>query len=274
MSATRWPNLFLVGAPRCGTTSLFTYLASHPDVFGPTEKEPHFYDRDLLGPGGMSRDEYAVLYAGAGRERWLLDASTLYLYSESAPAAVSRDSPGARAVVALRDPVEFVASWHNLLVASGSETIVDLGAALDAEPKRRGREPLLAYTELARFDRYVDRWRDALGPERVHVVRLEDLHADPERTCAALLRELGLDPIENGSFPHLNPARRTGAAALLVPLNRPSPFRSLVRRVVPRPVRRYAWHRITRALTPAGERPALDPAVRDRLEALLADENV
>ena len=280
MDPARRPNLFLVGAPRCGTTSLFSYLAEHPDVFGPAEKEPHFYDRDLLGPGGMTESEYEALFAGATRERWRIDASTLYLYSAAAPAAIKQDVPDAHILVALRDPVEFVASWHNLLVASGTETILDLGAALDAEPARRDglslptnvAPLLLSYTELGRFTKYINRWEEAFGPERVHIVLLEDLEVDPASTGTRLLRLLGVDPSGAHSFPHLNPARRTFGAAVLAPLNRPSVLRNVARTVVPRPIRRYAWHRVTRALTPHGPRPPGPTAVRERLEAHFAAE--
>lgn len=273
-------NLFLVGAPRCGTTSLFAYLAGHPDVFAPAEKEPHFYDRDLLGAGGPSRDEYTELFASATTERWRLDASTLYLYSPGAPAAIAADVPDARIIVALRDPVELVASWHQLLVASGAETIIDLGSALDAEPRRQeGFEvppgvaaPLLQYTSMGRFAPRVDRWRAMFGEEHVHVVLLEGLEAHPARTSASLLNALGLRPMPGHDFPHLNPARRTEGAAILAPLNRDSLVRSAVRTVVPQTVRRYVWHRLTRALTPYGERTPLDPVTRARLDALYADE--
>ena len=268
-----WPNLFLVGAPRCGTTSLFTYLAAHPEIFGPSEKEPHYYDRDLLGPGGMSEDEYAALFAGSEAERWRLDASALYLYSPGAPAAIARDAPGAHVVVSLRDPVELVASWHKLLAASGAETILDLVAAIDAEPERReGRRvppnvspALLLYSEIGGFAKHVARWREAFGEDRVHVVRLETLGA----TCADLVRSLGLEPIQQ-ELPHLNPARRTmGVAALL---NRPSPLRSAARMLLPQGARRAVWHRVNRALTPTAERDPVDPGLRSRLEPRFAAE--
>ena len=269
-----WPNLFLVGAPRCGTTSLFTYLAAHPDVFGPSEKEPHYYDRDLLGPGGMSEDEYAALFAGATSERWRLDASALYLYSRDAPAAIGRDVPDAHVVVSLRDPVELVASWHRLLVASGAETILDLVAAIDAEPERRegrGLPPgvapaLLLYSEIGAYARHVARWRGAFGDDRVHVVRLETLDA----TCGQLVRALGLEPVEGQELPHLNPARRTtGVAALM---NRPSALRSAARMLLPQGARRAVWHRVNRALTPPAAREPVDPELRSRLEPLFAAE--
>lgn len=271
-AADVWPNLFLVGAPRCGTTSLFTYLAEHPDVFGPAEKEPHYYDRDLMGPGGMGEEEYAALFATATSERWRLDASALYLYSPEAPAAIARDATDAHIVVSLRDPVELVASWHRLVVASGAETILDLESAIAAEPERRaGRgvpsnvAPIaLMYTEIGSFAQNVDRWRAVFG-DRVHVVRLESFDA----TVAQLVRALGVEPVGE-RLPHLNPARRTlGLAAVM---NRSSPLRSAARIVLPQGVRRSIWQRVNRALTPPAAREPVDPEVRRRLEPLFADE--
>ena len=275
-----WPNLFLVGAPRCATTSLFAYLSAHPDVFGAGEKEPHFYDRDVMGPGGLTRAEYAALFAGATSERWLLEASALYLYSQDAPAAIDRESPGAHILVALRDPVELVASWHALMLASGSEIIADLGEAIAAEPRRRlGLDvpantlpSLLLYTELGRFARHVDRWRGVFGGDRVHLVLRDELESDPRATCARLLDALALEHVDGLEVPHLNPARRTNGAAVLAALNRPGAVRSVLRAVLPHPVRRYAWHRVTHALTPVGERPPVDPALRGELEPLFAGE--
>lgn len=254
-----WPNLFLVGAPRCGTTSLFTYLAAHPDVFGPVEKEPHYYDRDILGPGGMTRQEYGAMYAVATRERWLLDASTLYLYSAGAPAAIERDSPDAHVIVAVRDPVELVASWHRLLVASGAETNVDLGAAIDA-----GGSPI-SYLEIGGFAKHVERWRAVFG-DRVHVVRLEDL----ERASERLLHSLGLAPVPGMTLPHLNPARR--AAGVAVWMNSAAGLRGAARRLLPQSVRRAVWHRVNRALTPEQEREPVDPELRRRLESAFTAE--
>jgi hypothetical protein len=44
------PNFFIVGAPRCGTTALYTFLKQHPDIFMADDKEPHFFGRDLYFP--------------------------------------------------------------------------------------------------------------------------------------------------------------------------------------------------------------------------------
>jgi Sulfotransferase domain len=270
------PNLFLVGAPRCGTTSLFSYLGSHPEVFAPREKEPHFYDRDVLGPGGPAPHVYRSLFDCAQGERWRLDATTTYLYSSSAPAAILEDSPDAHVVVAVRDPVAFVTSWHALQLASGRETISSVEAALAAEPDRRPRQrlppdvppSLLAYSELARFDEHIARWRSVFGPNRVHVVHLADLATRTEATCAGLLAALGLAPVPGQPFPHLNSGRRTRAARILRQLNEETRLRSATRHLIPTGARRLAWHTVTSALTPERREP-FDAGVYERVALAL-----
>lgn len=256
-------NLFLVGAPRAGTSSLFEYLSRHPAVFGPTEKEPHRFDADVLdGRAPMPDDEYRALYAHATSERWRLDGSALYLYSQSGLDAVS-SIDGAHAVASLRDPVELMASWHGLMVATGSEPCTSLEDALAEESPDGPFER--RYSEIASYAPYVERWLDRLGPDRVHVVVFEELTGpDGDRVCRGLLSGLGLDAAGLGAFPHLNtyrrpaPIRLTGSAGLV----------RLARAVVPSPVRRTLWSRTNAALTPH----AIRPPVSDELRARLREE--
>lgn len=253
-------NLFLAGAPRAGTSSLFEYLSRHPAVFGPTEKEPHRFDADVLdGRAPMPPDEYRALYAGATTERWLLDASALYLYSPSALDAVS-SIDGAHAVISLRDPVELMASWHGLLVATGSEPHASLEDALAAESADGLFEH--RYREIVRYAPHVERWLDRLGRDRVHVVVFEELTgAESERACSELLGGLGLDATGLGPFPHLNTYRRPAP----VRLAGSAPLVRLARTLLPRPLRRTLWWKANAALTPPTTRPPVPDALRARL---------
>ena len=47
MNQYRKPDFFIVGAPKCGTTSLYYYLRQHPEIFLPDYKEPHYFGKDL-----------------------------------------------------------------------------------------------------------------------------------------------------------------------------------------------------------------------------------
>src|SRR5437667_5641216 len=103
----RLPNFFIVGAPRCGTTALYTYLRQHPDIFLPETKEPHYFNRDM-NSGGAIRDhkEYLSLFAGAQGRARVGEASVYYLSSAYAAREISKVCPGAKIIVMLRNPVD------------------------------------------------------------------------------------------------------------------------------------------------------------------------
>ena len=198
------PTVFIVGAPRCGTTSLAAYLASHPRVFLCEPKEPHHFGADLdirLRPYA-DRRRYLELFDDAEDAQQAGEASVLYLYSKTAPYEIQELSPSAKIIIMLRDPVEMVCSLHahNLLV--GHEDLPDLEQALAAEPeRRRGRRisstcflpTALQYSALGKYAEHVVRYQEAFGCDRVKCILFEDLKNDPERTYLETLSFLGLE---------------------------------------------------------------------------------
>ncbi|HUP92439.1 MAG TPA: sulfotransferase [Solimonas sp.] len=220
------PNLFLVGAPKCGTTALYSYLAQHPDVYcSPLVKEFNHFNQDLMHgrTGVVSREEYLSYFAGAGSKRYAVDGSVWYLYSERAAAEIKAFAPDARLVVTLRDPVEQVASMHSQRLSTGYENIADLGEALDAEADRReGRrvpvgayEPRsLLYRDIASYAAQLQRYLDLFPPQQVHVMLYEAFRADPEREYRRLLEFLGLEPVMPADFAVVNPNKSPRVRAL------------------------------------------------------------
>jgi hypothetical protein len=94
--AGRWPNLFIVGAPKCGTTSLYEWLKGHPDIHMSPFKEPCYFARDLAWEEsgyylrhGVDRARYLELFEDAGAATRVGEASTRYLYSRDAPLFIS-----------------------------------------------------------------------------------------------------------------------------------------------------------------------------------------
>lgn len=198
------PDVFIVGAPRCGTSSLHRYLDAHPQVYMSSPKEPHFFGSDLemRSRPCATQEEYLALFDVAGEVRHAGEASVLYLYSHAAPGEILKLSPDARVVIMLRDPVDFIASLHAQNVFAAYEDIPDVGRAIEAEGDRReGRRipptcipPItLQYTALARYAEHVARYREAFGPDRVQCILLEDLKAQPGRIFDGLRTFLALE---------------------------------------------------------------------------------
>ncbi len=215
----RWPDCFIVGAPKCGTTTLYEWLAAHPQAYMSDPKEPNFFSTDL-SRWCWIRDErrYLELFADARpHHRVVGEASTQYLMSREAVPAILRRCPDARMVVALRDPVAMFLSYHNQALAALLEDRTDPREAWELSARRRRGldvppacdEPrLLDYPEVCATGSQLERLLATVPRDRVLVLFLDDIAADPRRTYLRLLRFLGLDDDGRTEFGARNVAYR------------------------------------------------------------------
>lgn len=188
---------FVVGAQRCGTTSVATTLARHPEVAlaQPLRPEPKWF----LEPGAADRVEgylarhYPDIEATA---RLRLEKSASYFESDVACTEIARAFPTSAVIVVLRDPVARALSNYAYSRANGVEHLPP-GEALDpaAEDRAWDRAAIsvspFRYLSRGRYVEDLRRWDATFGPDAVHVVILEDLLAEPER-FADLEAALGL----------------------------------------------------------------------------------
>lgn len=191
---------FIVGAQRCGTTSLATALERHPQVAFAQPRRPE--PKAFLTPGAA--DGYVERYYGdvGPGIKLRCEKSTSYLGSDLACAQIAEAFPDAHILVMLRDPVDRALSQYGFSRDAGVE---DLPVAEALDPAAEGRPWDRAAISVSPYEylrrgRYVDdlpRWLDAFA--RVHVLVLEDLVAEPER-YERLLADLGLDPAPAAPF--------------------------------------------------------------------------
>ncbi|HEV2124502.1 MAG TPA: sulfotransferase [Chloroflexota bacterium] len=273
------PNFFIVGAPKCGTTALYRYLAQHPDVFMPTNKEPKFFCPDL--DTGSERDaevfvrdleSYLALFAEANGARCVGEATTFYMYSRDAARNIHAFCPEARIIVMLRNPVDVMYALHEERLYNGNEDIADFQEALQAAPERklgrrlppRGSVPsFLQYREVVRFSGQLERYLEQFGRENVHVIIFDDFVRDTEACYRAVLAFLELSDSFLPSFEVVNPSKKLRSRALAQLMRRPPPgLRSLVRAVLPPKLRLALTQRVRDLNTKRGARPPLDPELR------------
>lgn len=247
---TRTPNFFIVGAPKAGTTSLYHYLDQHPDIYMSPLKEPSHFSlevrpenfepalqpqasRDeeavrnyLAGPLDQKRfsgivrnyDDYLRLFAAAGEQTAIGEASVCYLWSKTAPRAIASRLPHARIIIVLRDPADraFSQYLHNVSDGVVSSTFRD---HVDASLHRTGNafgviHPML---EFGLYADQVQRYLDAFPRERVGIW----LYEDTKRPgfLSKVLQFLQVDPTFtlDTSTRHLQPQlpRMTGLSQTL-----------------------------------------------------------
>ena len=291
------PNLFIAGAPRCGTTSLHSLLSQHPDAFMSRVKEPHYFSSDINARyeehAGheipflyKTPEQYLALFEDAGEARVVGESSVYYLFSEVAAAGIAAANPDARIVVLLREPVEFLHSLHGRLFAMGDEDVRDFERALDLEPQRKaGRQlppnvrlpELLAYSEYARYAESLGRFLAHFPREQVRVLIFEEYRRDKQAAWDSLLEFLELAPhalpTEEQRNPNTEPRSHRLAGFLRnrgLYLEEPSRASGLSD--LPRRVRRKLLGTLERLNTREAPRRPLDPVLRDRLKARFAGE--
>jgi Sulfotransferase domain len=188
------PNFLIVGAARSGTTTLYSHLKDHPDVYLPANKrpEPHFFLKTAEFTRGLAY--YEERYFSACRNQKAVgEASTSYLFGPDVPKRIRGSLPDVKLVCILRDPVEraFSSYWHT--VKSGLETL-PFEEAILRETVRKDEIAGTALDEIAPFayaerglyHRQLSRWLSEFPRSQMKIVIFDDFVADP----IGILREI------------------------------------------------------------------------------------
>lgn len=218
------PNLIIAGAPKCGTSSLFRWLADHPEAEGASIKETcyfvdpssHVFDpaSNFASGGVRGYERFFPVRNRAARVR--LEATPTYIYQESARAALPDIPSAPQFLFVLREPSRQILSTYRYF--SNNWTYLKRNVAFaDFVEMAERRDEKLARNELlqdalanARYVDWLEKWRARLGPDRMRVALLEDVQADPAGQLAEFARWLGLTPDFYGdyAFPRENETYR------------------------------------------------------------------
>lgn len=220
------PNFFVIGVVKGGTTSLYHYLAQHPQVYLPPVKETNHFaaadireedflpeyatdvriDLDAYIKRGMPEqvhiahvnraDHYAALFSRVNGEKAVGEISNSYMVCPSAAAAIHTFNPEAKAIAVLRNPVS--RAWSQYLMnlreaKTRSPHFVD-EVFSDAESAVTGWGANHQYLELGKYAEQLKRFIDLFGRDRVKAVFFEEYKAAPQKTMAELCSFLEIDP--------------------------------------------------------------------------------
>ena len=205
-SAAPLVDFMIVGAQKCGTTALASFLAAHPEIGMAAPKEAHLFDAPEYGPHWTrSRVDarYARCFAHCPDARLRGEATPVYLYFPEIAAELVRYNPALKAVVLLRDPAERAVSHYHMQRSRGAERR-PLWLALLLEPflLRRDRDPRgkasptreRGYRARGRYAGQLENLYRHFPPERVLVLRQGELLDDHDATLRRAFAFLGANP--------------------------------------------------------------------------------
>ena len=291
MTREFFPTFFLVGAPRCGTTALTKALKRNPQICFSRPKETHYFSKIYVegGHSDVQRDYLDRFFPDRSSEhRAIGEGSVTYLYSVEALKHVLRLNPDARFLAMVRNPMEMVPSFHQLLCFYMEEEVSDFATAWSLQgeraagrrvPKRSVDPRMLQYGEVGRLGKYIDQLFHVAGRERCHVVVYDDFVRDPRAVYLDVIGFIGVDDDGRSDFPSRKPSRsiRSGPLHRLLYWHPPRAER-LIPYIHARVGRsrtsklRHLRKRLVRANSRTEKPAGIDAATREMLRAEFSDD--
>lgn len=284
----RWPDFFIVGAPRCGTTSLYYYLKGHPDIFMPSVKEPHFFAdpdeiravvaaRGFAAPPGMVKreEDYLRLFKKARSGQITGEASVNYLAHHESAHRIKEKNPRAKIIAVLRQPIDRAYSYYNYLLGP-SGRIGREGSFYEVLQEERSyvakySDDWGVYIGRGLYHDQVERYMVAFGRAQVRVYLYEDLASDTTAIVSDVCSFLQV-PFNEGRF--FDPDRKyntngTISNPLANWLGHTKTMRSLFRAVVPAHLQIPLRDQLINRRQP---KPTMDPRAREFLRSIYHDD--
>ena len=194
------PNLFVAGVPKAGTTSLFHYLALHPDVFPSSRKEPGYFHPFKIKEMDKNLEAYKKLFAGYSGQQYVIEATPGYFYGgKESAAAINKFSPESRIIIVLRNPVERLFSFYKYKKSLGhisgklnfDNYIEECKKLAENHPIERDTYDFWAMIG-GRYAELLSEWYDIFG-ERLKICFFDEMVKDEPKFIEEICNWLDLD---------------------------------------------------------------------------------
>jgi hypothetical protein len=261
---SRLPNFLVIGAMKAGTTSLWHYLRTHPQVFMPDVKEVMFFDPRHNWSRGIGW--YERQFQGAtDRQTALGEASTSYTkfpVVREVPARIASILPDVRLLYVLRHPIERMQSHYLYALSRGKER----------RPIERAFAEDPSYLDISRYGLQLEQYASYFSPQQFLFIDSRDLAAKRVETLRTVFGFLGVDdgwipPIVDREF--FRSSERRMKPAMPQRLRR-IPGLAAITQHAPRSVKTLARRLPTEPVDV--DRARLSDEVRHRLEASLRED--
>ena len=212
-AADRWssepllPQFFIIGSAKCGTTALFRYIAAHPHVLPPVQKEIHYF---LYPDRGL--DWYRAHFPKApldGCHYLTGEASVSTINLHTAPAMLRTINPKARLIALARDPVDrAISQYYNYLTWGIESRTLDQAIAEELDMLGNGEgsvhpgywQQQHGYIAMGLYSRELERWRAETASDQLLILITEEMQHNPQGTAEEVFRHLELPAFGGISF--------------------------------------------------------------------------
>lgn len=215
------PYFIIIGTQKGGTTSLYGYLAQHPQVLPALKKEIRYFGENYSKGLAWYRSHFPFSYKLARGRLLTGESSPTTLFHPLAPEWIAATVPSVKLIALLRDPVDRAFSHHKMNLRSGRDRL-PFGEAIQQEARRLNGalngvvkgddEAIFRYTSfsyLARgdYETQLKRWYPYFPKEQILILQSEALFHNPADTFRQVLLFLDLPEIDLPAYDAFNPGR-------------------------------------------------------------------
>ena len=187
-----WPNFFIVGTSRAGTTSLYNYLNEIPEVYLAPKGKIHYFFPEVFG-NNKSKEEYLSLFQNIKNKKIIGEYSG-YLNNTESPKLIKSTIPKVKILISLRDPIERAFS-HYLVAMRSHDEIIDFDDAFDKymKPIDKKSKFFKKYVKNGLYHDDVKKFIELFGKEKVKIIIFEEFIQNPKIKFQEILDFLELD---------------------------------------------------------------------------------
>ena len=222
------PNFFVVGAPKCGTTSLYHYFSQHPEIYLSPIKEPVYFAKDIVewhnrcspsdpyfDPDSYFRrssfyfvhiayltklEHYLALFRNVKNEKAIGEMAVLNLFSKVAAREIFKFNPEGKIIIILRNPIERTFSHFTAELRDGRVSTKDFIKCVMEDFEKSEDKCKKYFVEESLYFRQVKRYLDIFPKGNVKVILFDDLKKDVKGICAELFEFIGVSANVDISF--------------------------------------------------------------------------
>lgn len=260
------PDYIVIGAMKCGTSTVCAYLEDHPEVFMLPGAEPNFFSHDENFARGTGW--YEGLFAGQENARLRGEGSNAYALAQLYPHSAARMAafkPDLKLIYVVRHPLErIVSAWI--------QNRIDMGDRIPPTLDRAAREMPETYLGQSLYWDNLSRYRALFPDDQIHLCFMEDLKADPDAFFAGICDFLGVEtaPRRRG---HLNPSAGKAVPTAAYSMINGLPLMATVKRLLPAGLRHGFRDRFLSRKVGGDSRPRFSPPVLDWLRGELVPDS-
>lgn len=275
------PNALLFGTVKSGSSSLYYYLRQHPEIYTSPTKEPNFFafleqKPEFAGPDDEIINErsvtdwagYEALFNGVMKEKIVCEASVMYIYNSSAALHIKQYLPNVKLFALLRNPADRAFSSYLHTRRDGREPADSFVEALNIEPQRIAENwgHLFHYRQMGFYYEQLKGYYKLFPAEQIAIFKYEDFARQPLPVIKQIFRFLQVDhTFQPDTTRRYNVSGTPKSKLLQRWLTRPNSLKNLLKPVIPDRIRNDLIMNNLKQFNMNVEKPALDPAIREKL---------